>query len=289
MPGARKEVDALVRELGEHTDEQPTLADLSRRTGYSPFHLHRQFTAVLGETPKQYVLRVRLERAAYLAAITNASFLSIALDVGFRSHATFTRAFRRRFARSPAEYRSAARTAQRARLARDSSVGGDGCRLSRVRAVRLAPAQLLASRHVGAYAHVRMAPFTDEDHLWRPLVEFARSMQLAHERTAWVMCLDDPTVTAGPQQRLDACIPVLGRTPQADPFALRAFAGGWYAGVEHVGHYDTIIQAYTSAADWVRRSKAYTFGTGTPVQVFRHVDPDPERHRTEVFLPIRRR
>lgn len=289
MAKARDKVEALVKELGEQPEEQPTLADLSRRTGYSPFYLHRRFTTALGETPKQHVLRVRLERAAYLTAITDERILRIALDVGFRSHATFTRAFRRRFQVSPAEYRTAARAAQRARLQRAASSMGEGCMLSRVRPIRLPPAQLLCARHVGAYADVRMAPFSDEDHLWRPLVDFARSARLAHERTAWVMCLDDPTVTEGPQQRLDACIPMLGRAPKAEPFAMRAFAGGWYAGVEHVGHYDTIHQAYTVVADWVRRSSVHTFGTGTPVQIFRHVDRDPERHRTEVFLPIRRR
>lgn len=289
MRVARDKVDALIRELGDQPDQQPSLADLSRRTGFSPFHLHRRFTAALGETPKQHVLRIRLERAAYLAAITDESILRIALDVGFRSHATFTRAFRRRFEVSPAEYRAAARTAQQERLEREIVPRGEGCRLSSVRPVRLAPARLLAVRHVGAYAEVRMSPFGDDDRIWRPLVEWVRAERVAHERSAWVMCLDDPTVTAGPQQRLDACIPLLEQPAHSGPFAIREFAGGWYAGIEHVGHYDTIIQAYRTAADWVRRSSAHALDTGPPVQIFRHVDRDPDRHRTEVYLPIRRR
>ncbi len=289
MAKTRDVVDALVAQIGEELDAQPTLADLSRRSGCSPFHFHRRFTAVSGETPKQHVLRVRLERAAYLAAITDERIVRIALDVGFRSHETFTRAFRRRFGMSPTAYRMAARVAQHQRLEHNASIDGEGCRLSPAQAVLLAPALLLCSRHTGAYADVRMAPFHEDDTLWKPLVDWARSERVAHERTAWVFCLDDPTVTAGHQQRLDACIPLLGDVRTHERFAIREFSGGWYAGVEHVGHYDTIIQAYRGAADWIRRSSAHTFGTGSPVQVFRHVDRDPDRHRTEVFLPIRRR
>jgi AraC family transcriptional regulator len=289
MTGTRDDFDAIVREMGEQLDQHATLADLSRRSGWSPFHFHRSFTATVGETPKQLSLRIRLERAAYLVAVTDVSILRIALDVGFRSHETFTRAFRRRFDVTPTTYRTSARAAQRERLQRNASFNGDGCQLSTVQPVVLPPASLLCSRHTGAYADVRMAPFHEDDPLWTPLVGWAQSARIAHERTAWVMCLDDPTVTAGPQQRLDACIPLLGQAKDNGVFTVREFPGGRYAGVEHVGRHDTIIQAYRHVADWIRRSSTITFGEGAPVQIFRHVDLDPGKHRTEVFLPIVRR
>lgn len=289
MTGTRDDFDAIVREMGEQLDQHATLAELSRRSGWSPFHFHRSFTATVGETPKQLSLRIRLERAAYLVAVSDVGILRIALDVGFRSHETFTRAFRRRFGVAPTTYRTAARAAQRERLQRNASFTGDGCLLSTVLPVVLPPASLLCFRHTGAYADVRMAPFHDDDPLWTPLLRWAQSARVAHERAAWVMCLDDPTVTAGPQQRLDACIPLLERADDTGPFTVREFPGGRYAGVEHVGQHTTIIQAYRHVADWIRRSKTHTFGEGTPVQIFRHVDRDPEQHRTEVFLPIVRR
>ncbi len=289
LPGSRDTIDTLVHEIGERLDEHPTLADLSRRSGYSPFHLHRHFTEIVGETPKQHILRIRMERAAYLAAITDESILRIALDVGFQSHATFTRAFRRHFHCSPVEYRAAARRAQHERLHRNATFTGDGCRLTAVQPVVLPPTRLLAARHTGAYADVRMAPFHADDKIWNPLVDWAQSELVPYERTAWVMCLDDPTVTEGPQQRLDACIPLLAASTPPGRFAIREFAGGWYAGVEHVGPYDTIIQAYRHAADWIRRSDTHTFDLGPPVQIFRHVDRHPDQHRTEVFMPLRRR
>ncbi|MES3033494.1 MAG: AraC family transcriptional regulator [Gemmatimonadota bacterium] len=289
MPASRGDIHALVMEMGEHLEHQPTLADLSRRSAMSPFHFHRAFTAVVGETPKQHVLRVRLERAAYLIAISDASILRIALDVGFRSHETFTRAFRQRFDDSPAGYRKAARIAQSARLHSNAAFAGAGCQLSAVGPFLLPPTRLLCARYTGPYAQMPVPPFHEADQRWRPLADWARAKRMAHERTAWVMCLDDPTVTDGPQQRLDAGIPVMSAASSHERFAVREFMGGWYAGVEHVGPHDSIIQAYRHAADWVRRSESHTFGTGPPVQIFRYLDADPQRHRTEVFLPIRRR
>jgi AraC family transcriptional regulator len=87
-------------------DEDVTLAALSARARLSPFHLHRMFAAVAGETPKQFTLRLRLSRAAALLLSSGDSVLNIALSCGFMSHETFTRAFRRRFGMTPRAYRA---------------------------------------------------------------------------------------------------------------------------------------------------------------------------------------
>ena len=63
---------------------------------------------MVGETPKQYTLRLRLERAAARLVSSDHSVLAIALDAGFKSHEVFTRAFGRRFGRTPIAYRASA-------------------------------------------------------------------------------------------------------------------------------------------------------------------------------------
>ncbi len=262
------------------------LDTLARRSGYSPFHFHRRFVSVVGETPKRHLMRLRLERAAYLVAVTEQQFLAIALDVGFRSHETFTRAFRRHFGITPTEYRRKARKAQAERLVRNATFTGEGCQLSQVRLLTLAPVVLLCARHTGAYAAVPSPPFAEHDELWAPLAAWALEAGITYERTAWVIPHDDPTVTPGPQQRMDAGVPVNGIPPRSDPFTVLRFAGGRYAGAEHVGPHETIGQAYRHVADGIRRSSTAVFGVGPPVQIFRHVDHDPRRHRTEVYFPI---
>jgi AraC family transcriptional regulator of adaptative response/methylated-DNA-[protein]-cysteine methyltransferase len=55
-------ISFLSRYLQDHAGESVSLAEMSRLTGYSPFHLQRQFKAALGLTPKQFQLRCRTER-----------------------------------------------------------------------------------------------------------------------------------------------------------------------------------------------------------------------------------
>jgi len=81
------------------------LSNLAAETGQSLFHAHRTLRAVLGETPKQFTLRLRVDRAAAALISSQALILDIALDCGFESHEAFCRAFRRRFRMSPSDYR----------------------------------------------------------------------------------------------------------------------------------------------------------------------------------------
>ncbi len=97
---------ALARVLRiTHEADAPSLAVLARSVSLSSFHFHRLFARTLGETSKQYGLRIRLSRAAAALLRSKATVLEIALEHGFASHETFTRAFRKRFGSSPREYR----------------------------------------------------------------------------------------------------------------------------------------------------------------------------------------
>jgi AraC family transcriptional regulator len=78
---------------------------LAALAGRSPFHAHRALRAALGETPKQFTLRLRIDCAAAALLSSRRSILDIALACGFESHEAFCRAFRRRFRMSPGAYR----------------------------------------------------------------------------------------------------------------------------------------------------------------------------------------
>jgi AraC family transcriptional regulator len=104
-PMIHRDVLHLLSDVHRTLDGDVSLEALARRAGWSPFHLHRAFRRLVGETPKQYTQRVRLERAAARLVATNDSVLRVALATGFASHEVFARAFRRRFGCSPATYR----------------------------------------------------------------------------------------------------------------------------------------------------------------------------------------
>jgi len=107
MPSNRDLLD-VVREIRHRPTDGATLDGLAARAGWSPFHLHRSFRAMVRETPKQYTLRLQLQHAATQLASSDASVLDVALGAGFNSHEVFTRAFRRYFGVTPAAYRARA-------------------------------------------------------------------------------------------------------------------------------------------------------------------------------------
>jgi AraC-like DNA-binding protein len=71
----------------------------------SPAHFSREFRRVFGETPHQYLLTRRLERAAALLRTTDRSITEVCHAVGLRSLGSFTTSFGKAFGVSPAAYR----------------------------------------------------------------------------------------------------------------------------------------------------------------------------------------
>lgn len=87
--------------------EPLTVADLARAAQLSPAHFSRQFRRTFGESPHQYLLTRRLERAAALLRTTDWSVLRICLSVGLTSVGSFTTSFHRMYGVPPTAYRAA--------------------------------------------------------------------------------------------------------------------------------------------------------------------------------------
>ena len=80
---------------------------LAQAAHLSPAHFSREFRKAFGETPHQYLLTRRLERAAVLLRNTDRTVPDICLTVGLRSVGSFTSSFGRAFGLSPTAYRAA--------------------------------------------------------------------------------------------------------------------------------------------------------------------------------------
>src|SRR6476661_8972594 len=78
---------------------------LARAARLSPAHFSREFRRAFGETPHQYLLTRRLERAAALLRSTDRSVADICMLVGLESVGSFTSSFTRTFGASPTAYR----------------------------------------------------------------------------------------------------------------------------------------------------------------------------------------
>jgi AraC-like DNA-binding protein len=80
---------------------------LARAAHLSPAHFSREFRRAFGETPHQYLLTRRLERAAALLRNTDYSVAEVCFAVGLQSVGSFTTSFGRALGMSPTAYRAA--------------------------------------------------------------------------------------------------------------------------------------------------------------------------------------
>ncbi|MBO7745701.1 effector binding domain-containing protein [Paenibacillus sp. MWE-103] len=100
-----RQIQATIDHIETHLDEELSLSRIAAVARISDFHFHRVFLVMAGETVMEYVRKRRLARSAYAVAHTDERLLDIALAHGFQNHETFTRAFKRMFDMTPAEYR----------------------------------------------------------------------------------------------------------------------------------------------------------------------------------------
>src|SRR5262249_28425430 len=92
--------------IQQNLDAPLPLEELASIALFSPFHFHRIFRGLIGESVKEHVRRLRLERAAHRLRHTGQQITEIALDAGYQSLESFTRAFHRIFGQSPTEFRA---------------------------------------------------------------------------------------------------------------------------------------------------------------------------------------
>ena len=93
--------------IQENLSEDLSLEKLSGIACFSPFHFQKIFSRLVGESPKQYIMRLRLERIAhYLKLYPALSISDASFQCGFSSASTFIRAFKKAYGTTPEAFRS---------------------------------------------------------------------------------------------------------------------------------------------------------------------------------------
>ena len=277
----RARIDAVCRMLEERLDEGLPLEELARAADLSPFHFHRLFRGLTGETVRGYTRRLRIERAAHRLEHTEAEILSIALDSGYGSHEAFTRAFKKHFGLAPSEYRGSARASGRTGARRPDPITTESIEL---RIEEREPCTVACVRHVGPYSEVGEA--------WKALMKWGWTKVLFGSPQTFGLCYDDPEVTDPERVRYDACMVVAPNTRVKREVELKDVAGGHFAVALHVGEYSTIGATYAAlfAAVTTRGAANRRWQLGDPpaLEVYLN-DPrktKPPELRTEVWMPV---
>jgi AraC family transcriptional regulator len=298
-------VNRVIDHIREHLGDQLSLAELARVAAFSPFHFHRVFRAMTGETLFGFIHRQRIEKAAR-ALLTRAdgSVLEVALDHGFSSAATFARAFRSRFGMSASQWRAGGAAGWQRRHRPRSKPGkqlrkaskASGRRVPHTAAMGRLGSMAVQVKDLPPYrvAYMRCAgPYGAHGipALW---TRFNRWMEtrglLAPTRLTLGVAHDDPGITAAERCRYDACVVV---PPAFEPdrrVTMTDVAGGRYAVAEFVGTaheigaaWDGVFAAWLPGSAWQPDDRpCYEAYRGNPM-----VNARTGVFRCQLCLPVR--
>ena len=275
----QRQLDAVTDYIYAHLDDDLSLDRLADVSGFSPYHWHRIYRAVRGETAAQTVRRLRLERAATMLAQNAWPLERIARRAGFTSADAFSRAFQRAYDRTPGRFRS------------DRAGGPNGTGGSRrpavipdaesptpypVRVEERPERRLAVAEHRGSYMGIgrAFARVVDRMGLRKPMVAIYE---------------DDPDAVPEAALRAVAGVVVGPEAEVPEDLETRVVPAGRYAVMRYTGPYSSMHAAYLwlygqwlPASGWEPRDH--------PVIEEYLTDPattPPAQAVTDILLPLR--
>lgn len=255
------------------------LAELAEVACFSPYHFHRIYRSMVGETAAQTVRRVRLNRAAHDLIATEQPIAAVARRAGYGGVEAFGRAFATTFETSPAAYRARGAAVNGAFHASQlmKEIAEMIVRIEETPALRLA-----AVSHTGPYIEVGAA-------FERLMLWAAGAGALGPDSQMIGVYYDDPSSTPAADLRSDACLTLPDGLAPGGPSRLLEIPGGPRAVLRHVGPYAELHRAYDHLYGvWLPESgrepadqPPYERYLNTPRET------PPNELITEVTLPLR--
>lgn len=105
----KDEIERLLAKINADISNPPSVQEMAKLSGLSQYHFIRVFNNIVGMTPKQYIITVRMNRAKYLLNTTDIDIRDIAKMVGYASESAFCTGFKNALETTPGEYRSISR------------------------------------------------------------------------------------------------------------------------------------------------------------------------------------
>lgn len=280
--GHAARLDRVVAYMAERLDQPPTLEQLAAVGHFSPWHFHRVYRGLMGETVAETLRRMRLHRAASELLHGTATLATIARRCGYSATAPFNRAFVLAHGMPPGEYRRR---------------GGLGASAPPV------PNRQHEDRHMDTHAYqvtIETRPDIDVAALahrgdyeqigttFEKLGAWAAGHGIAETRSFGVYH-DDPDTTDEADRRSDACIQIDPGVALDGAVRHARIPGGRYAVLVHTGPYAELPNPYRWLfGEWLPGSGEEA-GDGPMVEEYlndwRRLPPS--EWRTAVCLPLR--
>ncbi len=278
--------------IQDNLDAPLELRELANVACFSPYHFHRMFKGMMGESLKEHIRRLRMERAAWRLRHSTHSVISIAHDASYASDVAFSRAFKRLCGLSPARYRedstapfphlspTAIRYSETEQL-KEFEFFHSTEMMMNVVIKEVAPMEVAYVRHVGPYIECGTA--------WEKLCTHLAPLGLLGGQAKMVgLSHDDPDVTPAEKIRYDACITLDEDFSPTEEVGVKTIAGGEYAVTTHFGPYEKLSETYAQlCGEWLLTC-GRTAANQPCFEVYLN-DPEstaPEDLVTDIYLPL---
>lgn len=273
------------------------LCEVANLVGLSPSRVQRVVTETIGESPKRYQLRTRLELGAVLLASSDARIVDVAFATGFASHETFTRAFTNRFGLNPGDWRASREQTLSLESSRNAVSISRCMTLYHRPLTRKEPSMPydISTKTITAIPVLFQSKTATRDELGEVLAE-CLPMVFGYVMENGLAPAGHPFVrynnmTPGLTFDIDAGIPLVEAPAKLPPQESEIFAGellgGPVATTVHKGSYESLSDAYAALEKWVAESTATAVGAPWEIYLTDPGEvPDPANWLTEVFMPI---
>lgn len=280
-------LERVFRWLADHLDDTLDLARLAEVAAMSPYHFHRTYHAMQGETAAETVRRLRLHRAAVELITGELPVPRVARRAGYGSQEAFTRAFKAAYGVPPARYRASfvpsptpGRSHKTGPTAAEDAMDTTTTYLATIRETPVLRVAALA--HHGEYMNIGST--------FERLMAIAGGQGLLGPWTrSFGIYYDDPASTPRDALRADACVTLPDDKTPSGELQVREIRGGRYAVTLHVGPYAELHFPYT----WLYGTWLPTSGEepahAPSIEEYLNdarVVP-PSELRTEIWLPLR--
>lgn len=204
----RRRINKVIDHLNNNLYRAVSLDELASVAFFSPFHFHRLFVAMTGETVNAFTIRLRNEKAARLLRFSQQSISQIAAECGYSSTATLSRSFNQYFGISPVRYRKGGEI-KNSKIRKDLQPLTDyHCNVPPDELEQRFPVYIkqLPERRI---AYLRVSDAFREGVViaaFAKLVDWARQVELFESEVIFGMSKDDPEVTPKEKYAYEACI-----------------------------------------------------------------------------------
>ncbi len=260
-------------------EDEIDLSSIAFHSNFSVFHFNRVFANLTGEAPVNYLRRLKLEKAAFDLKVSTKQIIQIALDSGYESHESFTRAFKKRFLMSPKQFRDKYNIYKL-----KSEKAAEFIFVDEIKIVQLDSFKILYQRYTGAYSDCP-GPYNDSI-IWKEFVN--KNQSILPENAKLILagvCHDDPEITDESKIRFDLAI--LSNNDTIEAYNYKIIEGGKFAVATHHGEYKNLLSTY----EYMLTSYPILFNkvirNSPTFEIYLNPFPDEVQFaRTEVFIPI---